>query len=316
MLAADSIALLIGSFHNVDEPEDVNVDGAVNVVDAFIAVDELRHQRPGGLLRMVDVDASGDFNFKDALHIISRLRNGVDETTVPLEARINNLTAAIEHGIGNFDPSRAQRLLERLEARLDSHNGENGDAFDAEQIVRRFRRLDVDRDAALSVEELSLSFEGEGLAETFGDFEDDVTVDQFVEGVITRWHELRERLGDPADAESAFDFLDANDDGGLTEDEVPTEAAWQALLPADENNDQSLSEEELRDYAHWLAEEQVDSLFDLLDSSDDQLIEPDEVGSVAWLFLRTVDENESGDISVDEFRQLPELVLSRFRNRD
>lgn len=116
------------------------------------------------------------------------------------------------HGVG-----RMQRGPGRLFAQLD----ENGDGeLTKQEFVKAWKRLlqaDENKDGILTVEELH-KHAAEGMGRRRGQ---------------------RPRFG------RMFQRFDKNNDGKLTENEVPPQA-WVRLSQADENNDGAVTQDELR----------------------------------------------------------------------
>ncbi len=339
VLAAD-----FGSFHNVADPEDVNADGRRAVDDAFIAIRELQQNSQGDATRLVDVNADGRVTINDAMQVIRRLVTGGD-TMIPVEQRINRLSDAIDSDSlpENFSPERAQRLLARLEEHIDTPASgeagantsvENPDVLIAEnpdpqadgefseeafrnRIEHRFEHLDANNDGSLSEDEIS-DFKWERLSEH--DIEPDqlISVEEFTEAIESHWQEHRDRVGDRFDVFALFDRLDANSDGGITEDEFPSEHGWEHLIEADANNDNSLTEDELLDYAEQRANDGLDMLFQKLDADNDGQIGRDEVG-FGWFWLRRADEDENNAISdvewADTIGSIPTQIREHLEER-
>ena len=68
------------------------------------------------------------------------------------------------------------------------------------------------------------------------------------DGVSREELQVQQEARRQARADAAFARLDANDDGGVTVDEVP-ERLWNRISAADANNDDSVTQQELHDYA-------------------------------------------------------------------
>lgn len=89
--------------------------------------------------------------------------------------------------------------------------------------------------------------------------------------------------------------LDDNDDGLLSEEEVP-EKLWMRISAADEDSDGSLSSAELSSYRLKL----LDEYFAASDANADGSLSEDEVPARVWRRLATIDADESETISLEE----------------
>ncbi len=99
----------------------------------------------------------------------------------------------------------------------------------------------------------------------------------------------------PLDVDSLFDRADTNDDGSLTEDEVPS-AIWEFLVNADADESGGITLEELDAYQQQ-AKERV---FAELDANSDGGLTRDEVPSRLWARLSKADADDDGSVTLEE----------------
>ena len=156
---------------------------------------------------------------------------------------------------------------------------------------RFFERLDANEDGLLTADEVP---EGlwEQLAEADTDGDGAVSADE----VAAFAAEHRQRPRGP------FAAFDENDDGLLTEDEVP-ERIWEHLSPADADGDGAVSPDEL---AALVSEhhEHPRGPFAAFDANNDGLLTEDEVPEQVWARLSPADADSDGAVSPEEIAAL------------
>ncbi|MDP6442686.1 MAG: dockerin type I domain-containing protein [Pirellulaceae bacterium] len=272
--------LLAADLHNAAEPEDVNADGLVRVSDVLVLVDQMESARrgaPGQTGVFTDVNGDQATRPSDLLHVVDRFVRG-GESTVPLENRIARLQEAIDNDAlpEHIDPERAAALLDRLQTRLENRLGSDTDGANA------------DEEAPPPADPAG---EAEGNSENGGDPSGEGSGDN--DGADGEAGEHHHR--------NPFERLDANEDGSLTEDEVPA-PLWDRIVNADENEDGAVTPEELQQYREAEAAQRRAELFAERDENSDGVLTADEVDSEhKWEHLLTHDADESGDISFPEF---------------
>ncbi len=279
MLAAD-----LDIFHNVEMPEDVNGNGRVETLDALIVIDEVRHGRYGGEGQMVDVNADGRVNVLDGLHAIRRVVDG-EQAEMRVEDRIASLTSAIENGtLPEFiSIAKAERMLERLNLRLEHLNAEDPD-------------LNTEGESEVNdqgEQETGEQETGDGSGEQENELPEGETAGEGDE------HGQEDALTFDEQMERVFNRLDRNDDGSLTSDELP-ERIWDRVAQADENADEAVSLEEFQAEANEFRVDAIEHAFDHADENDDSAITEDETTESRWERLVTYDADGNQQISLDE----------------
>ena len=101
-----------------------------------------------------------------------------------------------------------------------------------------------------------------------------------------------------------FAALDANGDGALSSDEVPT-VIWDRLVEADTDSSDSVTKAELKAYKEAQRVAAVEAFFEQLDKDDSGTITSADVSRMAWRFLSHADANNDGGITVDELLAVP-----------
>lgn len=227
-------------------------------------------------------------------------------------------------------PPKPEAMMERLDQNADGALTQ--DEVPA-QLWERLQKADADGNGAVTVEELAAQRPRpdvrpgpEQMFERFDQNQDgQVTADEAPEGLWAKIQkadadgnggvtldELKafrpegDRRGGPGGAgpEALFKEHDANQDGKLTQDEVPAEL-WDKLSRADKNQDGAIEPGELR-------RERPDGpggpggLFERFDANQDGQLTQDEVPAEAWEKLSRGDKNGDGAIQRDELPQRPE----------
>lgn len=95
-----------------------------------------------------------------------------------------------------------------------------------------------------------------------------------------------------------FNAFDENQDGSLTEDEVP-ERLWNLLQASDEDGDGSITTEELANWQPGRSHHRH-GLFEHFDANDDGLLQQDELPDGLWTRLAEADTDSNGAISPEE----------------
>ncbi|MEM1225287.1 MAG: dockerin type I domain-containing protein [Planctomycetota bacterium] len=122
-----------------------------------------------------------------------------------------------------------------------------------------------------------------------------------------RWLErLEHRTETTPSRQGPFNRLDANDDGLISEDEVPEEI-WDHVSKADADESGSVTEEELR--AARPSEDTVNrpkpeaaNAFSKLDANEDGSLTVDEVSEKGWARISQADSNGDGGVTLEEIQ--------------
>ncbi len=130
-----------------------------------------------------------------------------------------------------------------------------------------------------------------------------------------------------------FDRADANDDGVITEDEVPA-GVWDRLVAADADANSSVTQEELQTYLDNLHNEgdrpehhphhdhglppNIDpaALFARVDVNEDLLITEDEVPAAIWDKLLAADTDSSSSITLTELETYIDTLVADLPQRE
>ncbi len=121
---------------------------------------------------------------------------------------------------------------------------------------------------------------------------------------------LHQKLETPAFRRGAFDHLDQNADGELTEDEVH-DAHWTRISAADTDETGAISRDEAKaarpsERMLALLPAKVRPHFDSLDENQDGQLSENEVTSKLWSRIIKADINEDNVVSLDELKELRE----------
>lgn len=276
LVAAEPIASASTGRHNATLPPDVNRDGQVSPLDALLVINQLNSANANGDSVMCDVDGDGELSPVDALMVINRLNGGQadaalagesandstndteatsDATDITLDPT-DDTTPTTDHGStptddtgdddtgaddSGADDSGADDTVSDDTGSDDTPDCPNHDAPDddltAEQRrAARFDALDINDDGLLTEDEVAAEFWAR-----FSEFDTDGDAELSLEELPLlpqRFHHH------PHHDHDSLSGLDANEDGLLTEDEVPAEL-WQRLSQFDADEDVAVSLDEL-----------------------------------------------------------------------
>lgn len=160
-----------------------------------------------------------------------------------------------------------------------------------------FDHLDIDENDALSEDEVSQRA-WQHLSAADANQNSFVTLDEIRQARETNEHQVLRPEMQPA-----FNLLDINDDGQLSETEV-TEGLWFLLMRADSDGDQFVTAKELQAYRQ-LNEQNVrltapNEAFGLLDLNSDGQLTSNEVSSEVLTILLRSDTNGDDRVTIDE----------------
>ena len=157
-----------------------------------------------------------------------------------------------------------------------------------------FARADADEDGVLTEAELPPTL-WERLSAADTDEDGKLTLDELTSFTPERGPHGPPHAG-PGEGD-ALERFDQNDDGALTEDELP-EKLWVHIAPADADGDGSISAEELAAYRPEPPPRE--DPFDCLDKDENGVLTEDELPQQVWDRLAGADIDGDGSISPEE----------------
>ncbi|WP_372726233.1 matrixin family metalloprotease, partial [Novipirellula sp.] len=261
--------------HNLYDPTDANDDGSTSALDALVIINQLSRTNDS-VTGFSDVNGDGSVTALDALLVINSLGStqaaGTSELIVVAEQ-----VDSLEDSVDNED-----------ELVNDTPSVGNDDDTDV---------VTDDDDSIVDADDSSI--DDGGLTDEEGEVDEDSALCD---------HERFTFLGHPnhhferqLPFRVGFDQLlaryDANEDGSLSEEELP-EAVWSRLSDdeVDADDDGLISSDEF----DLFAEAELAEHFSDKDSNDDGLLSVEEVGRF-WQKLMAADTNTDGGVSLDEF---------------
>ncbi|MEZ6110381.1 MAG: matrixin family metalloprotease [Pirellulaceae bacterium] len=204
LVAAEPTASASTGRHNATLPPDVNRDGQVSPLDALLVINQLNSASANGDSVMCDVNGDGELSPVDALMVINRLNGGQVDTAVAGESASDSTSDSESTDI-TPDPKDNTTPTTDNEFTPAEDTGDDDSNGD-----------DTGADDT-------------GTDDTHDCPNRDVPNDNL---------DVEQRRA------ARFGALDTNDDGLLTEDEVPTEL-WQRLSQFDADEDGAVSLAEL-----------------------------------------------------------------------
>ncbi len=303
----------VSHWHNSSRPPDVNQDQHVTPVDALVVINTLNARgartlsdAEGETTSQVDVNDDSQVTPADCLAVINELNDpsaavaAVEESTSD-ESPADDAT--IEEGTvddGTVDSGTVD------DDSGDNDSGDNGTTDDVPtghhghgdkakpSMEDLFARADKNEDGVLTEDEVPPQI-WERLSEADTDSSGDVTLEELTafkpEGGPHGGPEEGHGDGDP------FSCFDQDNDGVLTEDELPEEV-WGRISAADTDGDGAISAEELAAYKPEPPSRE--DLFARLDADGDGALTEVELPPEVWERLSPADTDGDGSITLDE----------------
>jgi len=308
----------VSHWHNSSRPPDVNQDEHVTPVDALVVINTLNARgartlsdAAGETTAQVDVNGDSQVTPADCLAVINELNDpsaavaAVEESTRD-ESPADDAT--IEDGTvddGTVDSGTVDDDTEGDDSG-DNDSGDNGTTDDVPTghhghgdkakptMEDRFARADKNDDGVLTEDEVPPQI-WERLSEADTDSSGDLTHEELIafkpEGDAHGGPHEGHGDGDP------FSCFDQNNDGALTEDELPEEV-WDRISAADTDEDGMISAEELAAYRPEPPSRE--DLFARLDADGDGALTEVELPPGLWERLSPADTDGDGGITLDE----------------
>lgn len=284
----ENTAAQVSPWHNASRPHDVNQDRNVTPIDALLVVNTLNaggarvlSAAEGEPTALVDVNGDSQVTPVDCLAVVNKLnQESADGDTVDqASGHVPSLTE-VSVGVETTDDGTGD-MGTGDDGSVDTGTGddESGDTETGATSTGEDGTVDSDTGDDGTA--------GDGTTDD-GTTDDEVTDHRGCGGS----HESR--LAD------LFDHADANDDGGLTEDELPQQL-WERLSGADTNEDGSITLDELTAFKrdggpHGTRED----LFARLDKDGNGALAEDELSAQLWERLSDADTDGDGNITLEE----------------
>jgi hypothetical protein len=244
----DNASAHVSHWHNPSRPHDVNQDRSVTPIDALLVVNTLNaggaralSAAEGEANALVDVNGDSQITPADCLEVVNELNQDPVAGATVDEASSDDLPVTeVPVDDGTVDDGTVDDGT--VDAVPAGHHG--CDDSPPSPIADLLARADANEDGGLTKDELpSQLWDRLSSADTDGD--GSITLDELIAFTPERGpHSPRHDGNGGGDA---FDRFDQNDDGLLTEDELP-ERLWDRIAPADTDGDGALSAEELTTY--------------------------------------------------------------------
>lgn len=290
--------------HNLIRPTDVNNDLITTPIDALLVINSINsNSQVEELSHMCDTNNDGALSPMDALLVINRLNT--PEAEPNHNAHVPD--APLPENEDEVDETDADELAddELDDGPLDT------DEDDAKELDDEVELNEVDHEDADDEVDLNELIEGEAALE-----DEDVEAEH-EDGprpfLAALGFQLGDRLGGLREQaiDSLFREFDANEDGAITEDEVPG-FAWDYLIDraVDGDGNGSITRAEI----DAVIEARRLERFQDRDENSDGLLSEDEVGERRWNLLQNADTDSDGGVSFDELQAFREL--SRFERLD
>ncbi len=299
--------------HNLYNSTDTNNDGLTSALDALIVINQLSHTTDV-TVNFSDVNGDGNITALDALMVI----NSLPQTETPVVSQpvvsqivvdVNQDDSLDDGSVGEDDNTLTEEEPEVTNTDVSNTDDSVVDDNDVEMTDETDPNDETD-----PVDETEETADDDA-TDTVDDPDDDL--DPVDDGGLTNEDDdslhcddghgagsPRRSLGfgripiTRIDASGLLDRFDANDDGSLSEDELP-ESLWTRLIDKnlDADADGVITSEEIELFASTKRAERFASK----DANSDGVLTEDEVFARYWQKLSAADSNEDGGISLEEF---------------
>ncbi|WP_442505839.1 matrixin family metalloprotease [Novipirellula sp. SH528] len=293
--------------HNLYNSTDTNNDGLTSALDALVVINQLSHTTDV-TISFSDVNGDGNITALDALMVINSLPQ--TETTVVSQPVVSQIVVDVNQDDSLDDGSESDDANTLTEEEPDVSNTDVSNTDDSVVDDNDVEMTD-ETDPVDESEETA----DDDTTDTVDDSDDDL--DPIDDGGLTNEDDDSSRcddghaFGSPRrphgfghipitriDASGLLNRFDANDDGSLSEDELP-ESLWTRLIDKDLDADADgvITSEEIELFASTKRAERFASK----DNNSDGVLSEDEVFARYWQKLSAADSNEDGGISLEEF---------------
>ena len=299
---------------NLYHPTDVNQDESTSAIDALLVINALNADtelEESG--HMVDTNGDKSLSAVDALIVINDLNEPESESTEE-EPELPTLPENDQSDEASESEGDEESSMSEDDDHADcptpilaglglSRFGLGGGGFLDNAVDSLFENFDENGDGVITSAEVP---------EFAWDYLTDRGVDEDNNGEISL-QEINDSLEQYR--LRRFNDIDDNGDGLLSEDEV-TSPVWRRLQNADANEDSGVSFDELEAFRNL-------NRFERLDANADGSISQDEVSERLWNRLSRFDDNSDGEITREEipersntqrpFSRLAEIAARVFR---